>query len=257
MSNVVKRECPVCATTYDADPVRLRHGRQTTCSRACSYALRAGQLERREVVECAVCEVEFTRSPAQIKSKHGAVYCSPACMYAGRTLGLTPRVATDAYVRATPFNREAHARAVETRKSRDNYGHSDETRARLREATASAIAEGRIPAVSGLEDLVAAELERQGVAFERQVAVRGTRGRFVACADFMLEDGRALEVNGTFWHADPRAYPDGPIFPAQIRTAERWLRKMDALAGLGVVVLVAWEQDLRDDLAQTLRVTLG
>jgi len=254
---MVKRECPACGSVYDADPVRLRHGRQTTCSRACSYAFRASQLERREVVECAVCEVEFTRSPAQIKSKHGAVFCSPTCMYAGRTLGLTPRVVTDPYVRVAPFNYEAHARTVATRKARDNYGHSDETRARLSEATARAIAEGRVPAVSGLEDEVAAELERQGVVFERQVAIRGERGRFVACADFVLNDGRVLEVNGTFWHADPRVFPDGPVFPSQVRTAERWANKMDALTALGVEVLVAWEQDLRDDLAQTLLVTLG
>src|SRR5699024_11048223 len=37
MTNHVNRECPVCAVSYEADPVRLRHGRQTTCSRACSY----------------------------------------------------------------------------------------------------------------------------------------------------------------------------------------------------------------------------
>src|SRR5699024_281803 len=49
------------------------------------------------------------------------------------------------------------------------------------------------------------------------VPVRGAAGRFVACVDFMLSDGRALEVNGTFWHTDPRVYPDGPTFPAQVR----------------------------------------
>ncbi|OGB20608.1 MAG: hypothetical protein A3I66_22850 [Burkholderiales bacterium RIFCSPLOWO2_02_FULL_57_36] len=32
--------CPVCGNNYFADPVRLKHGRQSTCSRACSYKLR-------------------------------------------------------------------------------------------------------------------------------------------------------------------------------------------------------------------------
>jgi hypothetical protein len=36
----VPRVCPVCKQNYEADPARLRFGRQTTCSRKCSYALR-------------------------------------------------------------------------------------------------------------------------------------------------------------------------------------------------------------------------
>ena len=74
MTNHVNRECPVCSVSYKADPVRLRHGRQTTCSRACSYALRANKLEKGETFECPVCEVEFTRTPSQIKSKHSVSY---------------------------------------------------------------------------------------------------------------------------------------------------------------------------------------
>ncbi len=35
------RTCPVCSIEYYADPQRLKHGRQTTCSRFCSYKLRA------------------------------------------------------------------------------------------------------------------------------------------------------------------------------------------------------------------------
>ncbi len=37
----VQRCCPICGTSYLAAPYRLKHGRQTTCSRACSYQLRA------------------------------------------------------------------------------------------------------------------------------------------------------------------------------------------------------------------------
>ena len=38
---IVERACEMCAAHYDADTQRLKHGRQTTCSRACSYLLRA------------------------------------------------------------------------------------------------------------------------------------------------------------------------------------------------------------------------
>lgn len=255
MSNVIERECPACGTVYQANPVRLRHGRETTCSRACSYRLRANKLEKRVPVKCATCGDEFTRTPSQIKSKHEAVYCSPACMYAGRTLGLTPRIVSGPY-NSVAFNYEAHARSVATRKARGNYGHSDDTRARLSEATARAIAEGRVNAVSKLEDEVADELTRLGVAFTRQHLVRGERGRFIACVDFMLGDGRALEVNGTFWHTDPRVYPSGPTFPAQKRTQERWARKIAALDALGIPVVVVWEQDLRNGLTDALQVAL-
>lgn len=31
----VEQKCPVCGVTYFADQARLRHGRQTTCSRTC------------------------------------------------------------------------------------------------------------------------------------------------------------------------------------------------------------------------------
>jgi hypothetical protein len=204
-----------------------------------------------------VCEIEFTRSPAQIKSKHGTMYCSRSCHYRGRTLGLTARVVDKPYVRVAPYDPEWFRRTVATRRARNNYGHTDDTRARLSEATARSIAEGRIKPVSQLEDMVAAELDRLSIDYVRQAPIRGERGRFVACVDFRLADGRVLEVNGTFWHADPRAFPDGPIYPAQMRSAERWGRKVAALEALGVPLMVVWEQDLYDDLTQTIAVALS
>ena len=258
MPGKVQRECPACGDLYEADPGRLRFGRETTCSRACSYRLRGLQREQRVTLTCPVCEAEFTRTPAQVKAKHGANFCSPRCQYDGRTLGLTPRTVTQPYVlTAPPRSAEVIARQVASRRAGKGYGHSDETITRLREATARHIAEGRVPAVSQLEDIAAQALDALGVPHRRQVAIRGEHGRFAACVNFLLGDGRALEVNGTFWHADPRAYPDGPAFPAQRRTAERWDRKIAALAALSIPVVVVWERELRDDPAQALRVALA
>src|SRR5690625_4495158 len=159
MTNHVNRECLVCAVSYKADLVRLRPGRHPTGSRACSYVLRANKRKKGKTFECPVCEVEFTRTPSQIKSKHSVSYCSAACMYQGRTLGLTPRIVDKPYVRVAPINYEAIARAHATRRARNNYGHTDDTRARLSEATTRAIAEGRIAPVSKLEDEVAVVLD--------------------------------------------------------------------------------------------------
>lgn len=258
MPRTVERECPVCGGAYLADPERLKFGRQTTCSRECSYRLRGDKLEQRGTFTCAVCGTEFARTPKQVKAQHGAQYCSPACQYRGRSLGLTPRVVSSPYVlTAPPRSSEVTARQVATRRAGKSYGHSDDTRRRLSEATARAIAEGRIAAVSKLEDIAAEAIGTLGLTAVRQAPIRGGRGRYIACVDFLLDDGRALEVNGTFWHADPRDFPDGPVFPAQWRTAERWARKVSALAELRIPLVVVWERELRDDPAQAIRVALA
>lgn len=40
MTKTIHRICPVCNTKYTAEAIRLKFGRQTTCSRRCSYDLR-------------------------------------------------------------------------------------------------------------------------------------------------------------------------------------------------------------------------
>ncbi len=40
MPLLVERECPNCKKIYQANASRLKHGRQTSCSRACSYQIR-------------------------------------------------------------------------------------------------------------------------------------------------------------------------------------------------------------------------
>jgi len=44
-----------------------------------------------------MCGTTVSRSPAQRQSRHGAEYCSRACHYKGRTVGLTARVVVDGY----------------------------------------------------------------------------------------------------------------------------------------------------------------
>lgn len=53
---------------------------------------------RKEVnATCSTCGKGITRTPSQMKSKHPGVYCSRACHYAGRSLGLTRRIVTRPY----------------------------------------------------------------------------------------------------------------------------------------------------------------
>jgi hypothetical protein len=110
-----ERVCPVCGTTYQADPKRLKHGRQTTCSRACSYAFRMQTRklptgERRPyqprttpgptlvTLTCSLCGEEFRRAPAHIaKVRHGHNFCSRKCHYAARSAGIVKRVVSRPY----------------------------------------------------------------------------------------------------------------------------------------------------------------
>ena len=109
VSAIVIRDCPGCGCAYAADPKRLKHGRQTTCSRKCSYDVRAAKKRTAQRVEgvrvaspiceikCSMCGERFTRRENKRKSKHGAEYCSRKCHYAGRSAGLTKRVVSDPY----------------------------------------------------------------------------------------------------------------------------------------------------------------
>ncbi len=243
----VSRVCPVCECHYEADPVRLRHGRQTTCGRACSYQLRAAGSARPILMSCPVCTKQFVRSPSTVKSKHQSVYCSRACHYAGRSLGLTRRVVITPYVIVNPHDHSAASKKTwKTRRQNGTDRHTEATRERLREATSQHIAsQPNGIHVSKLEDKVAEELTRRGVPFTRQVAIRNpTTGRFAACVDFLLRGRVVLEVNGTFWHADPRFYPDGPTFPAQLRTATAYARKLSFLTAADIPLVEVWEADI-------------
>lgn len=98
-----------------ADPKRLKWGRQTTCSRTCSYRARSESLRTAVDAVCATCATAFKRWPCKAKRvKHGSVYCSRKCQYAGRGLGLTPRIVERRYV-ITPAGRASWIRAAARR----------------------------------------------------------------------------------------------------------------------------------------------
>lgn len=113
MGNKVERNCPFCEKSYLADTVRLRHGRQITCSRGCSYKLRAAQLFKSKFFKCAVCGKDVLRSPAQVKSKF--VFCSRKCHYLGRLMGFVSRLVMQPY-NISNKGREAWQEAARRRK---------------------------------------------------------------------------------------------------------------------------------------------
>lgn len=115
IDNAVKMVCPVCGIEYQADSQRLKYGRQTTCSRECSYVRRGQILDKKESFVCASCGKAIWKTPAQAaKVKHGSVFCSSACHYVGRILGHTKRTVTKPY----SYTPEGKARMLAARCNR-------------------------------------------------------------------------------------------------------------------------------------------
>lgn len=285
--------CEVCGTDYTP---RRGNANPTTCSRACTFrrgrALRPclscgevipkppthnwnlyatrkycshkcqGEATTKKVtVPCGVCQVPVTRSPALAKSKHGLVFCSPKCQYAARGLGVTPRIVTNPYQvsdEGEVAQREGVVRGCARRKAEGRYGCSPETRAKLSVSVSRAIADGRFPRVSRLEHRVAALLDAMGVSYLRQHPFREANGTYGAVADFYLPEWcSVIEVNGTYWHADPRVYPNGPIHACQRRTLSRYERKVALLAKVGVQVAEVWEQDFNESPQEAVQMALS
>jgi len=258
---VVERQCPVCGATYEVNSTRLKHGRQTTCSRKCSYSLRATKKSTSITGICAVCGKSATKAPSHVaQSKAESMFCSRACAYKARSLGLVSRVVLKPY-NIPEATRKASAERMKVRNARrkaeGRYGHTEETKAKLSRATSRAIAEGRMPRVSKAEQRVGPVLDTLGIAYKAQYGIRGARGRFAVVVDYFLPGmNTALEFNGTFWHADPRVYPKGPVHASQRRTADRYKRKSAFLASHGIRLVEVWEMDFNKDPEKSVRAAI-
>lgn len=82
MTNYITKVCPVCGKTYFAHPQRLKHGRQTSCSRACSYKLRFREDPNlREMRVCVGCGKTFEILKSKLRQRQVGIgkYCSRAC----------------------------------------------------------------------------------------------------------------------------------------------------------------------------------
>lgn len=97
LAELIDRTCPACNKIYKVNPTRLKHGRQLTCSRECTFNLRRAKTEAsKEKSDCPVCGKTFIPKTLSNKTAQ-ARYCSQDCAYKGRTLGFTKRVLTKPY----------------------------------------------------------------------------------------------------------------------------------------------------------------
>ena len=261
LTELITRSCPHCEKSYEASPQRMAHGRQLFCSRQCALTARALEKTDKYVIgACFLCGIEIKRSASEAAVKYG-MFCGKGCLYEARRTGKIPHIVVKPYA-ITEEGRKAQAenmqRTCQKRKAEGRYGHTEATKRRLSEAQAEAMSAGRVHRVSKLEIEVGKRLRDLGYKVEAQFLVRGDGGRYLACCDFYLPDlNLAVEVNGTYWHADPRVYPEGPVSPSQKRTCEKYAVKMKALKVLGIEVREVWEKDFRADPDKAVRTALS
>lgn len=102
MGKKIKQKCPICDKIYLADSVRLKWGREKTCSRKCSYLLRAQKLTKSIQLTCPVCNKGFARTPSQLEHIKYVSVCSLECLYKGRSLGIIKREVKTPYKSSGP-----------------------------------------------------------------------------------------------------------------------------------------------------------
>jgi len=194
-----------------------------------------------------------------VKSEH--LFCSRECHYKGRSIGLVKRICETPY-QLSEETRQKFSRRLKAQNAKrvaeGRYAHSEATKQKLSVSVAKAISEGRISRVSGFEKRVGEILTAMGIMTEPQRGFRDTQGRFGAVVDFYLpHENLALEANGTFWHADPRVFPNGPTHYSQKRTLSRYEQKRAFLSSLGIRIIEVWELDFRQDPEGSVKAALG
>jgi G:T-mismatch repair DNA endonuclease (very short patch repair protein) len=98
------------------------------------------------------------------------------------------------------------------------------------------------PKISKLELEIGEVIRSLRFKFSSQYKIYNKK-RCVGIFDFYLARHKlAIEVNGTYWHSDPRVYKK-PVYRKQKIVARRWKNKLAHAKKQGITVLVIWELD--------------
>ena len=119
--------------------------------------------------------------------------------------------------------------------------HSDATRTKLSVSTLRQLAEGRVVQTRTKPHMAVRDLLENLKINYREEAPVG-----VFSVDFMVEDRLVIEVNGDYWHSNPKFYPDGPKTKSQKINHLRDLKKMKTIRAHGLKVVVVWEDEVND-----------
>jgi very-short-patch-repair endonuclease len=147
------------------------------------------------------------------------------------------------------ISEETKRKQSESAKRRKIHGHTGrkhtkKTKRRLAEITAQRYEDGGYPRTSSIHIKVREFLQtlklKEEFTEEKRIKV--------FCVDFAFPGCKVcIEVQGTFFHIDPRVYPNGPINEIQRRNLGRDERKRRVVGGEeGWEILEIWETEIND-----------
>ncbi len=276
--------CAVCGAGFQVSPYFASGPRMRKyCSRKCSSTASIRETEH----TCQQCGIIFQQKSF---ARNPGLFCSPTCLHEHRRQALPVEDIIRLYQSGLTIyeigkrfsvsgatiqyrlktngvaRRDASTRFMGANNPMSGRTHTTESRQKIRaanakqfsqpaarqrhaELTAQQIADGRTGKTNNsLEKRCAAILDQAKVTYKQGFRV----GRFAF--DFYLPDSNILvECDGTFWHADPRRYPDRDCLSrVQQHNVENDRRKNALAAEEGFILCRLWEQDIIQNPAAVL-----
>lgn len=93
------------------------------------------------------------------------------------------------------------------------------------------------------EDFAHNFLDKLGIEYVYQYEAKDIKRYF----DFRIKDGPILEINGSYWHGDPRIYESKDLNKTQKKNifVDKIKEKWALLHGIPIYYI--WEKDIRED----------
>lgn len=137
------------------------------------------------------------------------------------------------------------ARKLSNKKSRHNKPHSEETKEFLRKNTARLWAEGIFSKTTSIHIKMREFLQTLSL---RESFIEEHQVKYFSM-DFAFPLAKvAIECQGSYYHIDPRIYPDGPINAMQRRNFGRDKAKRKVCCEQeGWIIIEVWEPEINDN----------
>jgi very-short-patch-repair endonuclease len=138
--------------------------------------------------------------------------------------------------------KQSEARAKHPLKARHTTPHTEESKMKMREATAKRYTDGTFNRKSSIHIKVENFLKSIGLKHESEYYIK------YYSIDIAFNDKKlAIEIQGDFFHSNPKLYPDGPICNIQKRNFYNDSKKHKYLKEQGWQLLELWESEINDD----------
>lgn len=124
------------------------------------------------------------------------------------------------------------------------YKHSDANKVKFREITLKRIKEGGFNHTNTLPcRLFETLLKNNKIKYEKEKL-----SSYWSFDFYLPEHNVYIEVDGDYFHSNPKIYPDGPKTPTQKKNYYRDIKKNEYCTSLGFKLLRFWESDILGDI---------